>query len=72
MKYRLDVSCITFLLVTTSLMWPHGIVKCPLNALSRILAEVVSHLFTFRSQILSTTNSYTFAILFFAYYIVGK
>lgn len=51
-------TCFTSLPFTTSLPWPHGIVKCPLDMHNRILTEVVSY-------------SGTFHLLFYEYYEFG-
>lgn len=40
-----SIFCVISLPFTTPLPWPHGIVKCPLNAHCRILSDVLGHPF---------------------------
>lgn len=42
------INCVASLPFTYSLPWPHGKVKCPLDAHFRISLELVGHLGTFR------------------------
>ncbi len=58
---------------TTPLPWPHGIVKCPLDAHFRISPEVVRHLYIFGLLLYEYYDyGYTMAhILFFYYMEVG-
>jgi len=42
-----SVSCVTSLAFINPLLWPHGMIKCPLNYVHlRILVKIVGHLGT--------------------------
>ncbi len=67
-------SCVTSLSFTNPLLWPHGIVKCPLHVHFRNSPEVIGHPGTFCYCLMNTVDSdiLVFSHTVFTRYIVGK